>query len=111
MEEMKTSGMVERASRAILKSRFFDCEPDAYGGDLEAFYRNLDPDHVIGAHFEARAAIQAMREPTEAMTDAADLADHEYTVRTFGRHSAIMQQSGYDHWVAMVDAALSEPQP
>lgn len=59
--------MVEKVARAILKRRFYDCEPEAYGHREDTFWEDLDPDHILDAHDEARAAIKAMREPTEAM--------------------------------------------
>jgi hypothetical protein len=42
----------------------------------------------------ARAAIEAMREPTEAMVDACGANYHHYEI--------------YDNWQAMIDAAIAE---
>lgn len=66
--------MIERVARAILKVRFYDCEPDAYGYREETFWKELDPDHIIDAYDEARAAIKAMREPTQAMMVQMEIA-------------------------------------
>jgi len=50
-------------ARAILKARFYDSEPEAYGtvdeffADIEADY----PEHVAEARREAVAAIEAMQ--------------------------------------------------
>lgn len=44
-------------------------------------------------------------EPTEAMLQAADAADREYTDRSFGSGHPLVQQGPYDHWCAMLAAA------
>lgn len=49
----------------------------------------------------ARAAIEAMREPTEAMISSA------YDLDYIGGSSE--RASAGDHWAAMIDAALSPP--
>lgn len=64
------SEMIERVAMAILKRRFYDCEPEVYNNDVNEFAWKLDPDHIIDAHDEARAAIEAMREPSEEMKRA-----------------------------------------
>ncbi|KQO23464.1 hypothetical protein [Acidovorax sp. Leaf78] len=43
-------------------------------------------------------------EPTDAMLQAAELGDREYSLRNFGEGATVMQ-GPYDHWVAMIDAA------
>jgi hypothetical protein len=43
-------------------------------------------------------------EPTEAMLQAADAADREYTDRSFGSGHPLVQQGPYDHWCAMLAA-------
>jgi hypothetical protein len=82
--------MIERVARAILKARFYDCEPDMYNG-LDGFYHEIDEEHVEDARREARAAIEAMRSAPEHL--AADL-------RLDGQHIA----SYHD----IIDAALNE---
>jgi|AmaraimetFIIA100_FD_contig_41_5707065_length_408_multi_3_in_0_out_0_1 hypothetical protein len=63
--------MIERVARAIAKSQGVE---DTWRGYMA----------------ETRAAIAAMREPTEAMAHAGD------------------QHAGRDAWQAMIDAALKE---
>lgn len=96
------SEMVERVARAILKRRFYDCEPEMYGTDLDQFYRDLDPDHWFDAVAEASAAIEAMMTPTDAMLKAGDIPgwDDSVTVDLAG-----------EIWQAMLSAALHPPSP
>lgn len=61
---------IDEVARAILKARFYDCEPEMYGNDLDAFFREIDADHIVDAHDEARAAIEANARPSTAMIDA-----------------------------------------
>lgn len=68
----ETSEMIERVAKALLKARFYDYEPGAYENDLEKFFKVVDPDHVEAAEYEARAAIEAMREPSKQMIAAGD---------------------------------------
>ena len=87
--------MIERVARAILKRRFYDCEPDMYV-DLDWFFwvmENESGDIWSDAQDEARAAIEAMREPTEAMRAA------RFRVRGRG---------GQAEWEAMIDQALKD---
>lgn len=58
---------IEEVARAILKARYYDCEPEMYGNSLEGFFAAIDPEHLEDARIEARAAIEAMREPTTDM--------------------------------------------
>jgi hypothetical protein len=51
--------LIEAMARAILKTRWYDCEPDAYDS-LESFFLEIDPDHWIDARDEARAALTAI---------------------------------------------------
>jgi hypothetical protein len=51
--------LIEAMARAILKTRLYDCEPDAYDS-LESFWIEIDPDHWIDARDEARAALAAI---------------------------------------------------
>lgn len=93
--------MVERVARAILKARYYDCEPEHYNG-LEDFFATIDDELVHQARAEACAAIAAMREPSESMADAARgeavrlrfdrIPEHDVTRCIF---------------VAMIDAALA----
>lgn len=85
--------MVERAARAIIKTRFYDPEPHFYHG-IENFYTEMEDEHIAEARDEARAAIEAMRTPTELMKfatgDGPNTSERVYT--------------------AMIDAALEEQQ-
>jgi len=98
------SGMIEKVAKAILKARFYDCEPEMYSNDLATFYAELDDEHFESAHSEARAAIEAMREPSDEFLHA--LAER--------MHDARFSRSGEDYPIArnfirsFVDAALSE---
>lgn len=48
--------LVERCARAILKSRFYDCEPQMYGS-LDAFFETIDAEHFHDARSEAADAL------------------------------------------------------
>jgi len=66
--------MIERVAKAIWRSM----------GDNDDAFLDFRDDYLL----YARAAIEAMREPTEGMLEAASRADLE------------------DEWSAMIDAAL-----
>lgn len=51
---------VEAVAWAILKARFFDCEPDVYAS-LDAFRDELRSEFLPDAMLEANAAIRAMK--------------------------------------------------
>ena len=89
--------MKERIALAILKRRFYDCEPDMYGNDLERFFAEIDSEHMHGARDEAEAVLDAMREPTKPMYAAA----YDALVPAFDAQAA---------WHAMIDAAKAEGQ-
>ena len=88
--------MKERIARAILKRRFYDCEPDMYGGDLERFFAEIDSEHMHGARDEAEAVLDAMQSPTTEMK----------------RRGARVNGQGFDFahetWRVMIDAAKAE---
>lgn len=55
--------MVERVARAILKARYYDCEPEMYGS-VERFYDEIYSefdDLVAESEHEARAAIESIQ--------------------------------------------------
>jgi hypothetical protein len=65
-----------------------------------------DPEGLFTIHHAevyARAALEAMREPTKAMLDAADAAHP----RGYGRETPLTTIIGTE-WRAMIDAALKE---
>ena len=102
---------IDEVARAILKARFYDCEPEMYGNDLDAFFREIYADHIIDAHDEARAAIEAMREPTKQMLSG--VRPQEYTIEHYhgsGHHRSFptLGSGPVQVWQDMIDAALRE---
>ena len=79
--------MIERVARAIVKLR---CARTGMGATDNCL---LDPEELD----EARAAIEAMREPTEAMIKEAAWEDGRVTARNV--------------WQAMISEALNERNP
>jgi hypothetical protein len=61
--------MIERAAKAIFKSRYGEPEHDAFWPDRLDEIVNGPPFDAEGYRSMARAAIEAMREPTEAMIE------------------------------------------
>lgn len=95
--------MVERVARAITQARFYDCEPEMYGNDIERFFTELDSDLMGVARIEARAAIEAMREPANAMLEySGSMEGYDPEQGTIPDHDHIAW------WQTMIDAALSE---
>lgn len=106
MEEMKMSGMVERMARAMFMRSVYQGYDDA---TLRSEWRRMAP----SCRDAARAALQAMREPTEhqlnsgaCYEDPSELYKPEVDLGIRGEGDI-----AGDVWRAMVDAALSEPQP
>ena len=104
---------VVRVARAILKSRFYDCEPQAYASMSEfwqSIYRN---DHWIEAEWEARAVIEALMEPTPEMvksgigTSEVDAVD--WVGALFGTGVGSYEQIMVSSFQAMLRTALSQP--
>ena len=56
----------------------------------------------VGWEYLARAAIVALREPSEAMTDAA----RDWSIKKYGK--AVGSDGSTGCWQSMIDAALSE---
>jgi hypothetical protein len=96
-----TNTMIERVARAILKSRWYDCEPDMYAS-LETFFDEIDEEHIDQARQDARAAVEAMRELDESMI-MVGIEDH-------GWGDCEMSEMLF-RWQAMIDAAKAEGQP
>lgn len=82
--------MIEKVARAIRESGEGDLSLSAYVDPFKA----------------ARAAIEAMREPTQAMVDAAEWAEPDY-------HEDDMDVGGTfkAEWRVAIDAALNEQVP
>ena len=105
--------MIERVARAILKRRFYDCEPDMYV-DLDWFFwvmENESAEIWSDAQAEARAAIEAMREPTPEMQAA--IPAQSYTIEHYhgsGHHREFPTLSAgpLGIWRAMIDQALKD---
>lgn len=99
--------MITLAARAILKRRYY--EPEFYT-DEESFYLDCDPDLVIEAEADARAAIEAMREPTPEMIAAGwrsvNLHKQRLGIARLGPGPSLS-----DGYTAMIDAALASPTP
>lgn len=106
------SEMIERVARAILKVRFYDPEPQMYSG-LDNFFSDIDEEHLIAARDEARAAIEAMREPAKAQLEAAEDIVVGFDDFATGDGNIYLGIPGYpkkarDVWAVLVDAALKE---
>lgn len=106
--------MVERVARAICNSKtcegFMCCENPAQMG------RRHDCPVKKGYYTDAaRAAIEAMREPTEAMEEAADDPVHselakqgQFSIENYGKLAFASYPFSVAVWQAMIDKALSE---
>lgn len=85
--------MIERVIRAIDEAGEFTASVNAEGGPYESVNAGNMRRRLQNA---ARAAIQAMREPTEAMAEAGRL---QFMCRS---------EDCYEIWNAMVGAALKD---
>lgn len=102
---------IERAARVICEHRGIDpdyLEPgDAYG--IDEYLANGDPAHFKWREFVelARAVVASMRDPSEAMRNAASDAEPTSSPGewSYPEDMAVAQ------WQAMVDAALAEEGP
>lgn len=89
-DEPSRAGLVERVARAMILARHPNCPPG----------KGRDP--YVHELAEARAAIEAMREPTEEMLDACAA---RMKGMTFSDHPRKQDAALYR---AMIDAALQE---
>ena len=106
-KETAMNEMIERVARAILDDTpdwAGNTWDDRRGGDCRQTVREFLEKTYIGSHTEeialcaARAAIEAMREPTDAMLATEEIqqtAVHRFMVR-----------ADKQIWQAMIDAAL-----
>lgn len=88
------SEMVERVARAILQA-----EADERG--IEAGWDGLPPNIQHALVLQARAAIEAMREPTEGMLSAAAAKLYDAS-----QHGEPLNAFVAGHYRAMIDGAL-----
>jgi hypothetical protein len=66
---MSEQAEIEAVARAILKARFYDCEPGMYVC-LDVFYDEMDCSHIESAHSEAAAVFAALAERGLAVVPA-----------------------------------------
>lgn len=85
---MGENEMVERVAKALYEATPFKETEGGYDAQSDLYRRSC--------RLLARAAIEAMREPTDAMVDAA-----------YGRERTGTERG---NWRAMIDAALTETQ-
>lgn len=101
--------MIERAAKAAFEK---NCEHGRAAGDEVAkFFAGVawatEPDHLREARVECmRAAIEAMREPTEEMLEAAEIAGHQQPTQPRSARIDLL----HAFWRAMIDAALKVPE-
>ncbi|MBN9034971.1 MAG: hypothetical protein J0H53_02785 [Rhizobiales bacterium] len=88
---MGENEMVERVARRLAAGRY----AHVGGADAETLVKGKP--NWMSCVDDARTAIEAMREPTDAMVDAA-----------YGRERTGTERG---NWRAMIDAALTETQP
>lgn len=92
------SEMVERVAKAIHNSE--------YNGDGNFHWREETADIYRRA---ARAALTAMREPTQEMLYAAMNAnERSHNMWPGGESGPAIDADGQEYWRAMIDAALAE---
>lgn len=90
------SEMVERVAIAIARSRGLLPRSDAI--PQEALWLYFPKEQAFK---EARAAIEAMREPTKKMVDAGQDADN-------GENRNLGERGAKEAWQLMIDAALGK---
>lgn len=112
--------MIERVARALCEAEGHkpdQLEPgDAVG--IDGYMGNGDPAHFLWREWsdKARAAIGAMREPTEAMVltqgkSRPDLARTETQRSCAERLNRSVQIMAVETWHEMIEAALSNNEP
>lgn len=94
------SDMVERVAKALFRSRYFYPEHEAFWPDRLDELVNGPPFEADGYRSMARAAIEAMREPTEEMKEAGSAFVYE----AWGHGPTIAREA----WQANIDAALGK---
>jgi len=93
---------IEAVARAILKARFYDCDPDMYGS-LGEFNEQVDTEHVWVAHSEAVAVFAALAarglavvpvDATEGIIDAGRLSSERDPILGWAGLYAAMVRAG-----------------
>lgn len=102
------SKMVERVARALVAGNhlgvslgFTDAAPTDAGSI--PLLRKRDTERALAA---ARAAIEAMREPTKAMIDAAVALERELNATPIAAWATVDEDYMGMKWQAMIDKAL-----
>ena len=105
------SEMIERVAEALMKERHPDA-PLTYAEVVLAVSLGSDPTVLEGFRRDARAAIEAMREPTEAMVWAG--VELEYAIQDGLENYVAGESVDWDEgmrmqacFTTMIDAALS----
>lgn len=76
-----------RVARAILKARYYDYEPDAYGS-VEEFFDILYAEQMYEAVQEAKAAIEAMQPSILAERErCANIAEQKFNIDTVRKNA------------------------
>lgn len=96
--------MIERVARAMFAKLIAD--DDAYALARGDGPENITLDGSFDLRVLARAAIEAMREPTEAMAGAP--YDANVRILTEAGAEPILDDAAREVWQAMIDAALQE---
>ncbi len=99
---------IERVARAILKARFYDCEPHMYGNDVGRFFGEVDSELLCEARGEACAAIEEMGgEFEKARMQARERALDE-AAEAVARHDAAGREWAPDSfWGQVTNEAVS----
>lgn len=100
-EAIAMAGMVEKVARAIAKAQWELIGDKGFNPDDAYDLTNNNGRWVFDEM--ARAAIAAMREPTQVVLDAGDGEDIFFANGALAEHSPALE-----HWHAMVDAALED---
>lgn len=95
------SEMIEKVARAIWE-KATPLKPGPWNDDLNKWDRASDQERFI-CMGQARAAIAAMQEPTEAMIGAGEQAHYRYP-----SHIDNARAKTERAWGAMIDAALKD---
>lgn len=95
------SEMIERVAKAIHASGYVDA------AKAEAVWEQILPDSTKDSwRMDGRAAIEAMREPTEAMVSESEIGWREELGRLYCRNIAAKQAAARSMFRAMIAAAL-----